>query len=65
MASRRIRIKEIEQLHNDIEEANKNGVVEKSIVTQNHFVEALRKINRSISDTELACYKTWTEEYAF
>lgn len=40
----------------------KDDEIEENIIFQKAFVEALRKINRSVLDCELTYYKTWMEE---
>jgi hypothetical protein len=44
MASRRIKIREMDHSHNEIQQVNKTKF-EVTLVTQEDFVEALRKIS--------------------
>jgi U3 small nucleolar ribonucleoprotein component len=55
MRSRRIKIKERVHLDKEINELNKNKF-EEIMVTHKNFVEALRRISRSILDPELEFY---------
>lgn len=62
MISKRKGIQKGNYLKKETKENNESKM-EENIVFQSDFVEALRKIKRSVSDSELTSYKAWVQQY--